>query len=64
MFLPKLGYVNINYELICFYFLVCKLQSSPSEIGNWPLYTEDRERLKKETDHTQVGDRFNILRLS
>ena len=38
--------------------LVCNLGNSPG--GNWPLYTEGKERQKKEADHSRfVGGRFN-----
>ena len=33
--------------------LVCNLWSSQGEIQTWPQYTEGRERLEKETDHSR-----------
>lgn len=40
--------------------LVCKLESSPYEIWNWPTNMEGKERPRKEIDHCGLASgRFN-----
>ena len=40
--------------------VACNQRSSPGEIWNWPLYTERKERPKKEADHSRlVSGRFD-----
>lgn len=45
---------------LCHLLLVWNLDSFPSKIWNWSLYTEDKKRLKKEAGHSRLADgRFN-----
>ena len=41
---------------LCHLLLVWNLDSFPSKIWNWSLYTEDKKRLKKEEGHSRLAD--------